>query len=120
MIYCANHDGHETLLHGTLRVGRTMGSSGMTRAAISVALSAPSPAAFSPHETVSLTIQLIYPEELSLLFQYCRTQIHCQRHAPQRIFITVDREAPGLKFVTIRVSISQATGCLLVGTCQKL
>jgi len=118
MIYYANHDGLETLLHESFIVGRTMGSSGMGRAAISAALSAPSPAAFSPHETVSLTIQLIYPEELSLLFQYCRTHTHCQRHAPQRIFITIDREASGLKFVTIRVSISQATGCLLEGTCQ--
>ena len=47
-----------------------MGSSGMTRAPISVALSAPNPAIFSPHETVSLTIQLIYPEELIQLFQH--------------------------------------------------
>lgn len=118
MIYCAKHDGLETLNHESFIAVRTMGSSGMGRAAISVALSAPSPAAFSPHETVSLTIQLIYPEELSLPFQYCRTHTHSQRHAPQRILVTIDREASGLKFVTIRVSKSQATGSLLEGTCR--
>ena len=41
------------------KVGHTMGSVGMGRLLISVALSEPSPAAFSPHETVSLTIQSI-------------------------------------------------------------
>lgn len=69
-----------------------MGSVGMGRAPISVAVSGPSPAALSPHETVSLTIQLIYPEELLGLFQYrstlyslsgTRTQSHIHNHRPR-------------------------------------
>jgi hypothetical protein len=43
----------------------TMGSVGMGRALISTAVSGPKPAACSPHETVSLTIQDMYPSELS-------------------------------------------------------
>lgn len=78
-----------------------MGSVGMGRAPISVAVSGPKPPALSPHETVSLTIQLIYPEGLILLFQPRRTYVRHQEHAPSRIFITIDREASGSEFVTI-------------------
>ena len=78
-----------------------MGSVGMGRVEISVAVSGPSPAALSPHETVSLTIQLIYPEELILLFQYRRAYIRYREYLPRRIFITIDREASGFEFVTV-------------------
>jgi hypothetical protein len=81
-MYCANHDEFKTLRYQAFRIQRTMGSDGMGRAPISVAVSGPNPVALSPHETVSLTIQLIYPEGLILLFQYCRTYIRCQNTHP--------------------------------------
>jgi len=101
MMYCANHDRFETLHYKVFRIRRTMGSVGMGRSPISVAVSGPNPGALSPHDTVSLTIQVIYPEGLILLFQYHHTYIRNQEHAPSRIFITIDREASASEFVTI-------------------
>jgi hypothetical protein len=90
----------------------------MGRAPISVALSATSPSAFSPHETVSLTIQLIYPEGLTQLFQHRRVHSHHNGYLPCSVFVAIDREASGLKFVTVRVCERQATGSLLKCSCQ--
>jgi hypothetical protein len=67
MIYYTAITNFESPLYEAGSVGHTIGSVGMGRAPISVALSASNPAAFSPHETVSLTIQFIYPEGLNRL-----------------------------------------------------
>ena len=107
----------ESFLYEVGSVGHTIGSVGMGRALISVALSAPSPAAFSPHETVSLTIQLIYPEELTRLFQHRHAHSHHKGHPPCSVFVAVDREASGIEFVTIRVCERQATRSLLKSAC---
>jgi hypothetical protein len=72
----------QTLRYHVFRIRRTMGSDGMGRVLISVAVSGPNPVALTPHEMVSLTIQSIYPEGLILLFQYCRTYIRCQNTHP--------------------------------------
>jgi hypothetical protein len=90
----------------------------MGRGLISVALSEPSPAAFRPHETVSLTIQLIYPEVLIQLLQYHCARSHYKEYPPWSVFVTVDRKASGLEFVTIRICERQATGGLLICACQ--
>jgi hypothetical protein len=47
-----------------------MGSEGIGRGPISVALSGPNAAPFMPQEIVSLMIQLIYPEVLPYYFSF--------------------------------------------------
>lgn len=71
----------------------TMGSVGMGRALISTAVSGPNPAACSPHETVSLTIQEMYPLELTA--RLGARLSHDRNDIPRLVLITVNCETAG-------------------------